>query len=89
MDDQREAHRTLDHAVGERYSYEFASSVEQAREHSETAIYPLGLSGEGIPLEGRIVAVVDVFDALLSDPQIVDALLNHLDEALRLRSVHP
>jgi putative two-component system response regulator len=76
--------------------------------------YPLGLSGEGIPLEGRIVAVVDVFDALLShrcywpamsvdavaatiregrgsqfDPQIVDALLNHLDEALRLRSVHP
>lgn len=29
--------------------------------------YPRGLSGEGIPLEGRIVAVADVFDALLSD----------------------
>lgn len=29
--------------------------------------YPRGLSAEGIPLEGRITAVADVFDALLSD----------------------
>ena len=29
--------------------------------------YPLGLSGEDIPLAGRICAVVDVFDALTSD----------------------
>lgn len=28
--------------------------------------YPLGLSGEDIPIEGRIVAVADVFDALSS-----------------------
>ena len=28
--------------------------------------YPCGLSGESIPLEGRIVAVADVFDALCS-----------------------
>ncbi len=28
--------------------------------------YPLGLSGEQIPIEGRIVAVADVFDALSS-----------------------
>ena len=28
--------------------------------------YPLGLAGEQIPLEGRIVAVADVFDALTS-----------------------
>lgn len=69
--------------------------------------YPAGLAGEEIPLEGRITAVADVFDALLSersyrpaltvdetvevikkgsgsqfDPQIVDVLLEHLDEAL-------
>jgi putative two-component system response regulator len=29
--------------------------------------YPLGLSGTAIPLEGRIVAVADVFDALSSE----------------------
>ncbi len=29
--------------------------------------YPRGLSGEEIPLEGRVTAVADVFDALLSD----------------------
>jgi putative two-component system response regulator len=28
--------------------------------------YPLGLNGEAIPLEGRITAVADVFDALSS-----------------------
>ena len=29
--------------------------------------YPAGLSGEDIPLEGRIVAVCDVYDALISE----------------------
>jgi putative two-component system response regulator len=35
-------------------------------EHWDGAGYPLGLSGEDIPLEGRITAVADVFDALCS-----------------------
>ncbi|MEL6109982.1 MAG: HD domain-containing phosphohydrolase, partial [Planctomycetota bacterium] len=29
--------------------------------------YPMGLKGEDIPIEGRITAVADVFDALSSE----------------------
>jgi PAS domain S-box-containing protein len=36
-------------------------------EHYDGTGYPRGLAGEAIPLEGRISAVADVFDALLSD----------------------
>lgn len=79
-------------------------------EHWDGGGYPQGLVGKEIPIEGRITAVADVFDALLSDrcyrsalsvedavevmqqgrsthfdPQVVDALLGHLDEALALR----
>jgi putative two-component system response regulator len=36
-------------------------------EHYDGTGYPQGLAGEEIPLEGRITAVADVFDALLSD----------------------
>ena len=36
-------------------------------EHFDGSGYPRGLAGEEIPLEGRIAAVADVFDALTSD----------------------
>lgn len=36
-------------------------------ERWDGAGYPFGLSGEDIPLEARIVSVVDVYDALCSD----------------------
>ena len=42
--------------------------------------YPRGLSGEDIPLAGRIVAVADVFDAITSDRPYRAAL--GVDEAL-------
>ncbi|HOS91848.1 MAG TPA: response regulator [Armatimonadota bacterium] len=44
--------------------------------------YPDGLSGDTIPLVARVLAVVDVFDALTSDRPYRAALA--LDEALRL-----
>jgi len=52
--------------------------------------YPRGLAGEEIPLEGRITAVADVFDALLSDRPYRAAL--PLDDALEViregRGIH-
>jgi HD-GYP domain-containing protein (c-di-GMP phosphodiesterase class II) len=36
-------------------------------ERIDGAGYPRGLAGEEIPIEGRIAAVADVFDALTSD----------------------
>jgi hypothetical protein len=44
--------------------------------------YPNGLAGEEIPLEGRIVAVADVFDALTSDRVYKRAM--PVDEAARI-----
>ena len=38
--------------------------------------YPNGLSGENIPLHGRIVAIADVFDALTSKRPYKDAFSN-------------
>ncbi|HWX44532.1 MAG TPA: HD domain-containing phosphohydrolase [Solirubrobacteraceae bacterium] len=52
--------------------------------------YPRGLAGEEIPLEGRIVAIADVFDALTSDR--VYRLAHPVEEAVRLmreqRAIH-
>jgi len=52
--------------------------------------YPYGLEGEQIPLSGRIIAVVDVFDALTSrrpykEPWSVSAAM---DEIARLSGLH-
>ena len=38
----------------------------QHHEHTDGSGYPDGLSGEDIPLEARIMALADVFDALVS-----------------------
>ena len=44
--------------------------------------YPQGLVEEEIPLEGRITAIADVFDALLSDRHYRPALT--VDEAVKV-----
>jgi NO-binding membrane sensor protein with MHYT domain len=46
--------------------------------------YPHGLSGEDIPLSGRIVAIADVFDALLSrrpykEPWNIEIVIAHIE----------
>lgn len=62
-------------AIGYEILKDSASSVVQlgatiALSHHEKfdgTGYPYGLSGEAIPIEGRIVAVADVFDAITSE----------------------
>jgi HD-GYP domain-containing protein (c-di-GMP phosphodiesterase class II) len=44
--------------------------------------YPRGLSGDEIPIEGRVVAVADVFDALTSDRVYRPAMST--EEAVRI-----
>lgn len=55
--------------------------------------YPRGLAGEAIPLSGRIVAVVDFFDALTMDrcyrPAFSDETALHMLRAERGRAFDP
>ena len=47
---------------------ELAASIAWTHhEHFDGGGYPRGLAGANIPVEGRIAAVADVFDALTSD----------------------
>ena len=43
-----------------------ASIAQTHHERFDGSGYPIGLAGEDIPIEGRITAVADVFDALSS-----------------------
>lgn len=51
-----------------------ASVVECYHEHWDGTGYPKGLKGEQIPLESRIIALVDAFVAMTSDRPYRDAL---------------
>lgn len=66
-------------------------------EHFDGQGYPRGLTGEQIPISARIVAVIDVFDALLSDRpyktawplnQAIDYILARSNTQFDQRVVH-
>lgn len=113
---EMECHTIVGHQIFAHFESELsrlaAAIALTHHERYDGSGYPHGLAGEEIPLEGRITAVADVFDALLTDrsyrpamttdeavavieegrgthfdPRIVDALVDHLQEALALR--HP
>jgi PAS domain S-box-containing protein len=54
-------------------------------EHYDGCGYPGGLAGKAIPIEGRIVAIADVFDALTSDRVYRSAMTN--EQALAILRV--
>ena len=51
-----------------------------------TPASPLGSTAMSVE---AVAATIREGSGTQFDPRIVDALLDHLDEALRLRSVHP
>ena len=56
------------HRVGSNYFLEKALEIVYTHQEKwDGSGYPQGLSGEGIPLAGRIMAVADVYDALTSE----------------------
>jgi putative two-component system response regulator len=60
-------HRLLD-GSSDSAVLELAATIALTHhEHYDGGGYPRGLAGESIPIEGRIVAIADVFDALTSD----------------------
>ena len=60
-------HRLLDGSSDSAVLELAATIAHTHHEHYDGGGYPSGLAGESIPIEGRIVAIADVFDALTSD----------------------
>jgi PAS domain S-box-containing protein len=79
-----ERHTVVGHKIFAHFESELsrtaASIALTHHERFDGSGYPNGLVGEEIPLEGRITAVADVFDALLSDRSYRPAF--SLEEAL-------
>lgn len=81
---QMERHTVVGHEIFAQFESELsrvaASIALTHHERFDGSGYPQGLVGEEIPEEGRITAVADVFDALLSDRSYRAAM--SVDEAV-------
>lgn len=64
-------------AQSHRFSTQVLLGVGAHHERYDGTGYPLGLAGDEIPLFGRILSVVDVYDALTSRRPYRDALYPH------------
>jgi PAS domain S-box-containing protein len=76
--EEMKRHTTIGHEIlsdSESELLRLAASIALTHhERYDGSGYPQGLVGEEIPLEGRITAIADVFDALLSDRHYRPAL---------------
>ena len=84
--EEMETHTTVGHEIladSESELLRLAATIALTHhERYDGGGYPHGLAGEEIPLEGRITAVADVFDALLSERAYRPAMT--VDEALEI-----
>ena len=74
--------RILDGITDEEYIRFAADIATYHHERWDGTGYPLGLKGEAIPLSARIMAIADVFDALVSKRCYKDAV--SIDEAFAI-----
>ena len=80
--------RIIDNAIQRTGDAEFLRSARQVvsyhHERWDGSGYPYGLKGTDIPLLGRIMAIIDVYDALISDRSYKKAL-THEEACLIIR----
>ena len=74
--------RLLDHTKKHAFLNNALVIIGTHHEKWDGSGYPLGLKGHNIPLAGQLMAVVDVYDALISDRPYKRALTH--DEACRI-----
>jgi len=58
-------------------AHSVAEIIRHHHEHFDGTGYPQGLVGDAIPLQSRIISIIDIYDSLISDRSYRNALTNH------------